>query len=98
MTIKSDLKEAQTYATAFHNVADSLLEQKPVTHDTQTTLAGNTNAQDAFQQAITTAKEISTIVNDAGVHLHSVAKDFEAFDQEVKISFFSKPVGGKKNG
>lgn len=62
--IKSDLSGAQQKATALKSATDIMIQSSSITNetDTQTTVAGNTNAQEAIQIAQGTAKQISLAI------------------------------------
>ncbi|MTD40260.1 TIGR04197 family type VII secretion effector [Erwinia sp. CPCC 100877] len=83
MTIQSDFTGASQKATALKGATDKLIQSASITKDTQTTVAGNTNAQEAITTAQETATKIAQAVFQASSNLQSVAKEFEALDQRV---------------
>jgi type VII secretion effector (TIGR04197 family) len=93
MAIKSDLTGASQKAIALKNATDRLIHQSRISNDTQTTVVGNDNAQEAITTAQETATKIAQAVFLASSNLQSVAKDFEALDQTVAKTIF-KPLGG----
>ncbi|MGX7203139.1 type VII secretion effector [Enterococcus plantarum] len=93
MAIQSDLAGASQKATALKNATDKLIQQSNINSDTQTTVVGNDNAQEAITTAQETATKIAQAVFLASSNLQSVAKDFEALDQTVANTIF-KPLGG----
>lgn len=93
MAIQSDLAGASQKATALKNATDRLIQQSNINNDTQTTVVGNDNAQEAITAAQETATKIAQAVFLASSNLQSVAKDFEALDQTVANTLF-KPIAG----
>lgn len=93
MAIKSDLAGASQKATTLRSATDRLMQQSSINNDTQTTVVGNDNAQEAITAAQETATKIAQAVFTASNNLQSVAKDFEALDQTVAKTLF-KPIGG----
>lgn len=93
MTIKSNLGSASQKATALKNATDQLVQQSSVSTDSQTTVAGNTNAKEAITKAQQTATKIAQAIHTASGNIQSVAKDFEAMDNELSRSF---DLGGGK--
>lgn len=93
MKILSDLAGASQKATALKNAADKLIQQSNINNDTQTTVAGNTNAQEALAAAQETAAKTAQAVFAASNNLQSVAEDFQALDVNVANTMF-KPLGG----
>lgn len=96
MTIKSDLGGAQLKATALKNATDSILQSTSPTNDSQTTVRGNTNAQEAITVAQETAKQIAAAISLASANIQSVAKNFEALDQSISQTMRSS-IGGLNN-
>lgn len=83
MEIKSDLSVAQEQATALTTAKDQLLvDASSVTLDGQTTVQGNPKAKAVIQRSGEMANQIKTALATTMEHLHSVASDFEAVDQE----------------
>lgn len=95
--LKSDLDKASQKATALKNATDTLIQPVVITADTQTTVAGNTNAQEALKSAQDTAKKIASAVSKASTNIQSVAKEFEALDAKVAQSL-PKPLGDYVHG
>jgi type VII secretion effector (TIGR04197 family) len=96
MTIQSDLAGASQKATALKNATDKLIQSSSVSEDTQTTVAGNTNAQEVIKLAQETATQIAQAVFFASSNLQSVAKDFEAMDENVANTMFNSLGGLEK--
>lgn len=83
MGIKSDLSAAQQHATALTTAKEQLLaDASSVTLDEQTTVQGNPKAKAVIQRSGEIANQMKTTVTTTMEHLHSVASDFEAVDQE----------------
>ncbi|MCY7155655.1 TIGR04197 family type VII secretion effector [Streptococcus gallolyticus subsp. gallolyticus] len=83
MKIKSDLSAAQQQATALTTAKDQLLaDASLVTLDEQTTVQGNPKAKAVIQRSGGMANQIKIAITTTMAHLHSVASDFEAVDQE----------------
>lgn len=95
MAIKSDFTGASQKATALKNATNHLVQPTTVTKDTQTTVAGNANAQEAIAAAQETATQIAQAVALAATNLQSVAKEFEAVDQSITTTLL-QPLGGSK--
>ncbi|EOL43048.1 type VII secretion effector [Enterococcus phoeniculicola] len=93
MGILSDLTGATQKATALKNATDRLIQQTTITNDTQTTVAGNSNEQEAVTTAQETAIKIAQAVVIASNNLQSVAEDFQALDVNVANTMF-QPIGG----
>ncbi|KMN42444.1 TIGR04197 family type VII secretion effector [Bacillus sp. LK2] len=90
--IKSDLGRAQQKATALKSATDILIQSSSISNetDTQTTVAGNTNAQEAIQIAQETAKQVALAIATAANNIHSVAGNFEALDQLASQTGFNR--------
>lgn len=93
MVISSDLAGASQKATAIKNATARLSQPLNISNDTQTTVAGNKNAQEAITTAQETAVKIAQVVLDASNNLQTVAEDFQALDVEVSNTLF-KPLDG----
>lgn len=87
MTIKSDLGTASQKATALKNATDQLIQSASVAQDSQTTVAGNAKAQEAIIMCQQSATKIAQTIHAASGNIQSVAKDFEAMDNELSKSF-----------
>ncbi|KMN42953.1 TIGR04197 family type VII secretion effector [Bacillus paramycoides] len=93
--IKSDLSGAQQKATALKSATDIMIQSSLISNetDTQTTVAGNANAQEVIQIAQETAKQIALAISTAANNIHSVAENFEAMDQSASQTVFNR-IGG----
>lgn len=78
--IKSNLGEAQQHASALKSAVGLLGQGGTVTTDSQTTVAGNKNAQQAITSISTVIKSVTGAVNNASGNINSVAKNFKAMD------------------
>ncbi|MGG5369412.1 TIGR04197 family type VII secretion effector [Enterococcus sp. AZ196] len=92
MAVKSNLGVAQQRASALKSAADSLTSGGVPTSDSQTTVAGNTSAQNAVKSTINGVKKVMAAVNSASSNINSVAKNFEAIDQAGKELFTRKKI------
>ncbi|KMN45619.1 TIGR04197 family type VII secretion effector [Bacillus sp. LK2] len=90
--IKSDLSGAQQKATALKSATDMMIQSSSISSeaDTQTTVAGNKNAQEAIQIAQETAKQVALAIATAANNIHSVAENFEAMDQSASQTVFNR--------
>lgn len=96
MTIKSDFGGASQKTTALKNATDSILQSASSTNDTQTTVSGNTSAQEAITTVQETAKQIAVAISLASANIQSVAENFEALDQSISQTMRSS-IGGLNN-
>ena len=96
--VKSDSAVAGKIATAIANSLDGV-DGGAILTDTQTTVAGNTNAQEAIQSMLNGQNKIIQAIGKASSNLQSVASEFEAADQATRqlMSAISipSPTGGK---
>ncbi|KPG72101.1 TIGR04197 family type VII secretion effector [Enterococcus sp. RIT-PI-f] len=88
MTVQSDLAGASEKATALKIATDKLIQQTSITNDTQTTVSGNSNAQEVITTAQETATKIAQAVFTASNNLQSVAEDFQALDVNTANTMF----------
>ncbi|WP_034559985.1 TIGR04197 family type VII secretion effector [Carnobacterium gallinarum] len=95
--LKSDLGGASQKATALKNATNTLIQPVVITEDTQTTVTGNTNKQAAIKSAQDKAKQIANAVVKASSNIQSVAKEFEALDEQIGQNL-PKPLGDYING
>jgi hypothetical protein len=54
-----------------------------VTKDTETTVAGNANAQSSADTAITNGQKVQQVIQSMCNNIHSVATEFEAMDNAL---------------
>ncbi|GGC77778.1 TIGR04197 family type VII secretion effector [Enterococcus wangshanyuanii] len=81
--IKSDSGVAQAIATSIASSLGSLNQGSSITKDTQTTVSGNSNAQQAITQMTTFNTSLVQAVTQASNNIRSVAAEFEAVDQKI---------------
>lgn len=98
--IKSDSVVAKQIATAIAFSLDGTTNGKAILTDTQTTVAGNTNAQEAIQSMLQAKNRIVQAIGQSSKNLQSVANEFEAADQATRqlMSSIALPssIGGIK--
>lgn len=98
--ITSNSAVAKQIATAIAHSLDSTTHGNAILSDTQTTIAGNTHAQEAIQLMSHAQRKIGQAIGRASTNLQSVANEFEAADQATKqlMTNISLPasIGGKQ--
>lgn len=99
--ISSDSSVARQIATAIASSLDGANSGGAILTDTQTTVAGNTNAQEAIQSMLSAQNKIVQAIGQASTNLQTVASEFEAADQATRqlmssISIPSPSGGGNK--
>lgn len=81
--INSNSAVAQAVATSIASSVSSLNQGTTITKDTQTTVAGNSNAQQAITQLTTFNTSLVQAITQASSNIRSVAAEFEAVDQRI---------------
>jgi len=81
--INSNAAVAQAIATSIASSVSSLNQGTTITKDTQTTVAGNSNAQQAITQLTTFNTSLVQAITQASNNIRSVAAEFEAVDQRI---------------
>ncbi|WP_207696188.1 hypothetical protein DOK67_0002082 [Enterococcus sp. DIV0212c] len=81
--INSNSAVAQAVATSIASSVSSLNQGTTITKDTQTTVAGNSNAQQAITQLTTFNTSLVQAVTQASNNIRSVAAEFEAVDERI---------------
>lgn len=81
--INSNSAVAQAVATSIASSVSSLNQGTTITKDTQTTVAGNSNAQQAITQLTSFNTSLVQAVTQASNNIRSVAAEFEAVDQRI---------------
>ncbi|MGK0551357.1 TIGR04197 family type VII secretion effector [Enterococcus faecalis] len=92
--LESDVDVAGQIATKIAGSLDGANNSSgAILSDTQTTVAGNTNAQAAIQAILAAQNKIIQAVGQAATNLQIVASEFEAADQTIRqfISASSLP-------
>lgn len=81
--INSNSAVAQAVATSIASSVSFLNQGTTITKDTQTTVAGNSNAQQAITQLTTFNTSLVQAITQASNNIRSVAAEFEAVDQRI---------------
>lgn len=89
--LQSDLAGASQKATALKKATDTLSQSVTLVTDTQTTIIGNSDAQQALQSSQDRTKKIARAISTASGNIQSVAKEFEALDAQIAHSL-PKPL------
>lgn len=91
--VKSDSAVAGQVATKIASSLDGTAGGGAILTDTQTTVGGNQNAQDAIQSMFGAQNKIVQAIGQASNNLQSIASEFEAADQATRklISSISIP-------
>ncbi|MGC6770097.1 TIGR04197 family type VII secretion effector [Enterococcus sp. LJL51] len=84
---------ANQLATNIARSLDGLESVQAVISDTQTTVAGNTKAQEALHSARNATNLIIGAVGQASVALQTVAVEFEAADRALREGLAQIPQG-----
>ncbi|MBO0413710.1 TIGR04197 family type VII secretion effector [Enterococcus hulanensis] len=78
--IKSNLGEAQQHASALKSAVGMLGQGSTASSDSQTTVAGNSDAQQAIASVSSAVASVTSAINNASGNINSVAKNFKALD------------------
>lgn len=89
--ISSNSTVARQLATNIASALDGLGTSTAVSTDDQTTVAGNTNAQQAIQASRNASNLILGAIGTASTNLQSVATEFEAVDSAIRQGLTSLP-------
>ena len=81
--LQSSKKQAVSSRTSLKNVINNISQEITVTKDTQTTVAGNTNAQNSIEASKQTASKMSKVIQSMSNNIHSVAEEFQAMDNTL---------------
>lgn len=84
--IKSNSSAAQSIASSISTSLSSMSQGTPIINDTQTTVAGNNNAQQVITQLTTFNTSLVQAVRQASDNIRLVATEFEEFDQKISQS------------
>ena len=82
--IKSNSSTARQIATGIASSLDDINGGGTVITDTQTTVGGNTNAQEAIQSLFSIQNTIVQSIGQASNNLQSIANEFESADFAVR--------------
>ncbi len=83
MSIQSNSFVAQHHATSIGNAVELLTPTNSITLDSQTTVAGNSNAKQAIADLNQSVTMLASVVNSASENIQSVASEFERLDQRI---------------
>ena len=81
--LQSSREEASGAATDLIVASNGLNDVGTVTKDTETTVAGNANAQSSADTAIATGQKVQQVNQSMCNNIHSVAAEFEAMDKDI---------------
>ena len=81
--VQSNKEQAVSSRTSLKNVINNISQEITVTKDTQTTVAGNTNAQNSIEVSKKTASKMSKVIQSMSNNIHSVAEEFQAMDNTL---------------
>lgn len=81
--LQSSKEQASGAATQLMGASNGLNDVGTVTKDTETTVAGNKNAQSSADTAITNGQKVQQVIQSMCNNIHSVATEFEAMDNAL---------------
>ena len=81
--LQSSKEQASGAATQLMGASNGLNDVGTVTKDTETTVAGNANAQSSSDTAITNGQKVQQVIQSMCNNIHSVATEFEAMDNAL---------------
>ena len=81
--LQSSKEQASGAATQLMGASNGLNDVGTVTKDTETTVAGNANAQSSADTAIATGQKVQQVIQSMCNNIHSVAAEFEAMDNAL---------------
>ena len=81
--LQSSKEQAASSATSLKTASNNISQEITVTKDTQTTVAGNTNAQNSIEVSNQTASKMSKVIQSMSNNIHSVAVEFQAMDNTL---------------
>ena len=81
--LQSSKEQASGAATQLMGASNGLNDIGTVTKDTETTVAGNANAQSSADTAITNGQKVQQVIQSMCNNIHSVATEFEAMDNAL---------------
>ena len=81
--LQSSKEQASGAATQLMGASNGLNDVGTVTKDTETTVAGNANAQRSADTAITNGQKVQQVIQSMCNNMHSVATEFEAMDNAL---------------
>ena len=81
--LQSSKEQAASSATSLKTASNNISQEITVTKDTQTTVAGNTNAQNSIEVSKQTPSKMSKVIQGMSNNIHSVAEEFQAMDNTL---------------
>ena len=81
--LQSSKEQASGAATQLIGASSGLSNVRSVTKDSETTVAGNANAQSSADTAITNGQKVQQVIQSMCNNIHSVATEFEAMDNAL---------------
>lgn len=81
--LQSSREEASGAATQLMGASNGLNDVGTVTKDTETTVAGNKNAQSSADTAVTNGQKVQQVIQNMCKNINSVAAEFEAMDKDI---------------
>ena len=81
--LQSSKEQAASSATSLKTASNNISQEITVTKDTQTTVAGNTNAQNSIEVSNQTASKMSKVIQSMSNNIHSVTVEFQAMDNTL---------------
>ena len=81
--LQSSKEQASGAATQLMGASNGLNDVGTVTKDTETTVAGNANAQSSADTAVTNGQKVQQVIQSMCNNIHSVATEFEAMDNAL---------------
>ena len=81
--LQSSKEQAASSATSLKTASNNISQEITVTKDTQTTVVGNTNAQNSIEVSKQTASKMSKIIQSMSNNIHSVAEEFQVMDNTL---------------
>ena len=81
--LQSSKEQAASSVTSLKTASNNISQEITVTKDTQTTVAGNTNAQNSIEVSNQTASKMSKVIQSMSNNIHSVAVEFQAMDNTL---------------
>jgi hypothetical protein len=81
--LQSSREQASGAATQLMGACNGLNNGGAVTKDSETTVAGNANAQSSADTAIATGQKVQQVIQNMCNNIHSAAAEFEAMDNAL---------------
>ena len=81
--LQSSREQASGAATQLMGACNGLNNGGAVTKDSETTVAGNANAQSSADTAIATGQKVQQVIQNMCNNIHSAAAEFEAMDKDI---------------